>query len=283
LLFLIPSGSTKTASDKNKKSENTPPQTSKQATNEPRRKRGFFFVVADPAHCNPARALRVKSCKGQMAGGIPMKLAAFVVVGFIAFAAAADGNNISSVNGSVKGEPGQTYGKLSAVNGNVRVGRGAIADIAKTVNGEITVEPDARLGEVSTVNGSLDIAEGASVERTASTVNGEVEIGNRARVGGDVSTVSGEIELKGAEVGGSLITINGDIELADGAHVRGGIHVKKKGTNNNWGWGKDEPVQVHICGTCVVDGELKFDRPVELRVDQGAKIGRVSGDSVTRR
>lgn len=213
-----------------------------------------------------------------------MKFAALIVVGFVAFAAAAaaDGNNISSVNGSVKAEPGQTYGKLSAVNGNVRVGRGAIADIAKTVNGEITVEPDARLGEVSTVNGSLEIAEGASVERTASTVNGEVEIGNRARVGGDVTTVSGEIELKGAEVGGSLITSNGDIELADGARVRGGIHVRKKGTNN-WGWGKDEPLQVHICASCVVDGELRFDRPVELRVDQGAKIGRVYGDEVIRR
>lgn len=219
-----------------------------------------------------------------------MKLAAFVVVGFIAFVAwagspdsfAADGNNISSVNGSVKAEPGQTYGKLSAVNGNVRVGRGAVADIAKTVNGEIVVETDARLGEVSTVNGSLEIAEGASVERTASTVNGEVEIGNRARVGGDVSTVSGEIELKGAEVGGSLITSNGDIELSEGARVRGAIHVKKN-SSNNWGWGKEEPIEVHICGTCIVDGELKFDRPVELRVDQGAKIGRVSGDSVTRR
>jgi DUF4097 and DUF4098 domain-containing protein YvlB len=219
-----------------------------------------------------------------------MKLAAFVVVAVIAFVAwaggpasfAADGNNISSVNGSVKGEAGQTYGKLSAVNGNVRVGRGTIVDTAKTVNGEIEVEPDARLGEVSTVNGSLDIGEGVSIERTASTVNGEVEIGNRARVGGDVTTVSGEIELKGAEIGGSLITSNGDIELADGARVRGGIHVKKKG-GSDWGWGKDEPLEVHICGTCIVDGELRFDRPVSLRVDQGAKIGRVIGDEVTRR
>jgi hypothetical protein len=32
-------------SDKNKKSDNTPPQTSKQATNEPRQKRGFFFIA----------------------------------------------------------------------------------------------------------------------------------------------------------------------------------------------------------------------------------------------
>ena len=66
LLFLFTSGSTKTARDKNKKSGNTPPQTSKQATNEPRRKRGFFLVVPD---CNPARALCVQACKGRMARG----------------------------------------------------------------------------------------------------------------------------------------------------------------------------------------------------------------------
>ena len=40
---------------------------------------------------------------------------------------------------------------------------------------------------------------------------------------------------------------------------------------------------MHICSTCIVDGELRFDRPVELRVDDGAKIGKVIGDNVTRR
>jgi hypothetical protein len=49
------------------------------------------------------------------------------------------------------------------VNGNVRVGRGATADEAKTVNGEIVVEEVARLGEVDTVNGSLDIGDGVTV------------------------------------------------------------------------------------------------------------------------
>jgi hypothetical protein len=63
--------------------------------------------------------------------------------------------------------------------------------------------------------------------------------------------------------------------------VRGGIHVKKK-SGTNWGWKKDEPPKVHICPTCIVDGELRFDRPVELRVDQGGKIGPVIGENVTR-
>jgi DUF4097 and DUF4098 domain-containing protein YvlB len=219
-----------------------------------------------------------------------MKFAAIVVIACVAFVAwtgspvswAGDGHNISSVNGNVKADAGQTYGNLSTVNGNVRVGRGAIADEAKTVNGEIVVEDEAKVGELETVNGSVEIHDGATVARTASTVNGSVEISNRAHVGGSVSTVSGEIELKGAEVGGKLTTHNGNIELTDGARVRGGIHIKKK-NDNSWSFGRDEPLQVSICGTCVVDGELRFDRPVELRVAQGGKIGQVIGDSVTRR
>jgi len=219
-----------------------------------------------------------------------MKFAAIVVFSFLAFvfwagtpdSFASDGHNLSTVNGSVRAEAGQSYGKLSAVNGNVRVGRGATADTAKTVNGEIVVEEDAKLGEVETVNGSLDIGDGVTVTRTASTVNGSVELGKRTRVGGDVSTVSGEIEINGAEVAGKVVTSNGDIELSDGARVLGGIHVRKN-KSSNWGWGKNEPIKVHVCGTCVVDGELKFDREVELRVDQGGKIGRVTGDEVIRR
>ena len=97
-----------------------------------------------------------------------------------------------------------------------------------------------------------------------------------------MSSVSGDIELHGAEVGGKLITNNGDIELTDGAHVRGGIHIRKN-KGSNWGWGQEDKPEVHICSTCVVDGELRFDRPVKLRVDQGGKIGTVIGDEVKRR
>ena len=218
-----------------------------------------------------------------------MRFAAAAVIAFLVFVAwaaspnsfASDGHDLSSVNGSVRAEPGQSYGKLSAVNGNVRVGRGAIADEASTVNGEIVVEDDVKLGEVDTVNGSLDIGEGVTVTRTASTVNGDLEIGRRSRVGGNVSTVSGEIEIKGAEVTGTVETRNGDIELSDGARIVGGIHVKKN--HGDWGWGKNEPNKIRICSTCVVEGELQFDRPVELRVEEGARIGKVVGESVTRR
>jgi DUF4097 and DUF4098 domain-containing protein YvlB len=192
---------------------------------------------------------------------------------------AADGGDVSHVNKSVSASAGQSYGRLSTVNGDVRVGRGATATEAKTVNGSIHIEDEARLGSVSTVNGSVDIAEDVSIEQEATTVNGDVEMRRRSRVGGALGTVNGDIEIEGAEVGGQLTTNNGDIDLKDGARVLGGIHVKK---SRNWGFKKSEPIEVNICSTCVVQGELRFERPVKLRVENGAKIGAVIGDEVTR-
>lgn len=198
----------------------------------------------------------------------------------VSFAGSSDGHNVSAVNSSVRANDGQTYGTLSTVNGDVRVGRGTVADKASTVNGSITLESDARVGEAHTVNGSLDINEGVAINGEAHTVNGDIDMRPRSRVGGNVATVSGDIELEGAEVGGQLRTVNGDIDLTDGAHVRGGIHIKK---NNGWKWGRnDDRVKVSICGSCVVDGDLVFERPVELRVESGARIGKVIGDDVRR-
>jgi predicted acyltransferase (DUF342 family) len=193
-----------------------------------------------------------------------------------------DGRNITSVNGSVEATDGQTYDTLSTVNGALHVGDKVTANEAKTVNGHLEIGNDSNVGEASTVNGSLDVGDGTTITREASTVNGSLSLGKRTRVGGNASTVSGGISLDGAEVGGSLTTRNGNIELRDGAHVRGGIHVKKE-NDSGWNWGRKEPLKVKICGTCVVDGELRFERPVVLTVEPGAKIGNVVGDEVTRR
>ena len=85
----------------------------------------------------------------------------------------------------------------------------------------------------------------------------------------------------GAEVGGNLNTHNGDIELTAGAHVRGGIIVKKS-HDTGWSWGKDKPPQVRICSTCIVDGDLRFERPVDLKVETGAKIRKVIDESKSK-
>jgi DUF4097 and DUF4098 domain-containing protein YvlB len=221
-----------------------------------------------------------------------MKFATLVVSALVVFAISArspvsiagDGRDVTSVNGSVSASAGETYDSLTAVNGNVHIGSRAIVESAKTVNGEIKVESNARVGDVKTVNGSLDIRDDVAITRNATTVNGGIDVGSHSNVGGDVTSVNGEIEIKGAEIGGQIITSNGDIELTDGAHVRGGIHIKKP-NDSNWGWGKEDedPPKVHICSTCVVDGELRFDRAVILHVEDGARIGKVIGDKVTRR
>ena len=220
-----------------------------------------------------------------------MKYATFAVVAVIAFVAgagnrpslASDSRSVTAINDSVEASAGQTYDKVTTVNGSVHVRSGATVETAHTVNGEVELESDAQVGTVNTVNGELEIGAGASVARDATTVNGGIRMAKHTRVGGGVSTVSGEIELNGTEVGGTVSTVNGDIDLTDGARVRGDLLVKKP--TGNWGWNKghEDPVKVHICASCVVEGDLRFERPVELRVDNGAKIGKVIGDQVTRR
>lgn len=218
-----------------------------------------------------------------------MKVVACISIAALVFlaweagpASASEGRNISNVNGSVHASAGETYDTLSTVNGDVRVARGASAEVAKSVNGEIVLEQDVKVGRVSTVNGSVRIEDGATVDHEASTVNGGLHVGKRARIGGNVTSVSGDIEIEGAEITGQLGTYNGDIDLSEGSRVLGGIHIKKPSDNSNWDSKHNHPPEVHICSTCVVEGELRFDRPVELRVDPGAKIGQVIGDVVRR-
>ena len=209
---------------------------------------------------------------------VTLALACFALVA--ASASAEDGPSITKVNSSVTAEAGQSYDTLSTVNGHVRISRGASAEVAKTVNGSISIEDDAKIGTASTVNGALELSEGVAITSDASTVNGRVKIEKRARVGGNVSTVNGDIDLEGAEVTGNIKTVSGDIELTDGARVMGGIHVEKP---RGYGWNqKEQRVTVHVCATCTVKGELRFDRPVTLRVESGAQIGRVVGDDVKR-
>ena len=216
-----------------------------------------------------------------------MKVAAVSIVSALALvlwssqsvSGSANGRDLSAVNGSVSAEPGQTYDSVHTVNGAVRVGRGAIVEAAKTVNGALTIEEEARVGTASTVNGSVVVGKRATVSRDVSTVNGAMVVEKQARVDGDVSTVSGAIRVDGGEVSGKLITRNGAIDLSDGARVRGGIHVHEKGK----GWGSDRRIEVNVCATCIVDGELRFDRPVELHVENGGRIGQVVGADVTRR
>jgi hypothetical protein len=56
--------------------------------------------------------------------------------------------------------------------------------------------------------------------------------------------------------------------------VRGGIHVEKP---HGFSFGRSRTPRIVIGPNAVVDGELRFDRTVELFVHQTAKIGPVTG------
>lgn len=207
---------------------------------------------------------------------------AAVALGFAGVSLAGEGRTISKVNDSVTASAGNTYDSISTVNGDVHVERGVTAGSANTVNGSITLDDEARIGKASTVNGSINGGMNVSISDDASTVNGGLKFARNSKVGGELSSVSGDIELSGTEVSGLISTVNGDIDLTDGTRAHGGIHVRKP-NRTGWNWNSKEPVKVHVCSTCVVDGELRFDRPVELRVDAGGRIGKVIGEDVTRR
>ncbi len=188
--------------------------------------------------------------------------------------------DIDKVNGSIVAEAGRTYGELDTVNGGIRVERGAVAESAETVNGGITLEEDARIETVETVNGGIKLGAGAAVAGNASTVNGGVRLDEGGRIGGRVSTVNGMIELERAQIERGITTVNGDITIGEGSTVRGGIHVEKP---SGWfNWGKQRKPRIVIGPNATVEGELRFEREVELYVSESAKVGKITGATAKR-
>lgn len=183
-------------------------------------------------------------------------------------------HDISRVNGRVHAEAGQTYGDLDTVNGGIDIDAGAQARDASTVNGGIDIGNRARLRSATTVNGGIDAGEGVQISGEVETVNGGIKVGFHSDIAGDVTTVNGGVLVQQTKVGGQVRTVNGDITIGAESVVQGGIKVEKpKGMN----WGKQRTPRIVIGPRAVVNGELVFEREVELFVHTTAKIGRVSG------
>lgn len=184
--------------------------------------------------------------------------------------------DIDKINGSISAEAGQAYGSLETVNGSIRLATGASARSAETVNGSITLDDAATAGTLDTVNGAIRLGAGVQVSGDVDTVNGGITLGERGRIAGKAGTVNGTIRLDQAEVGNGLTTVSGDILVNEGSHVRGGIHVEK---SSGWGfsWGKRRVPTVVIGPNAIVEGELYFEREVELYVHPSAKVGKTRG------
>ena len=184
------------------------------------------------------------------------------------------GQDISHVNRGITAEAGRQYGDLETVNGGVNVERGASADTVETVNGGIRLDDEAEVGSAETVNGGITAGERVKVARGAETVNGGIRFGFNSRIGGDIETVNGGITVQQTEVLGELRTVSGDITVGAKSRIGGGIVVEKP---QGISWGKNRTPRIVIGPNAVVEGELRFERTVELYVHTTAKVGPVSG------
>lgn len=189
------------------------------------------------------------------------------------------GNSLDKVNGSVDVQSGMRVGNASTVNGSIDIGHDATVDSAETVNGAIDMGPHAHANSLETVNGGIQIEAAADVARGASTVNGSLQLAAGSHVGGKLENVNGEISLDNATVDGGIETTGGDVTIGDGSIVRGGLHVDKP--HSGWfGVGTSRNPRIVIGPNAVVEGDLVFERTVDLLVAPTAKIGKVSGATV---
>jgi len=188
------------------------------------------------------------------------------------------GHDIDKVNGGITAESGQTYGDLNTVNGGIHINSGATVDEAETVNGGIDIADDAKVGSAEAVNGAIKIGQRVTIGKGVETVNGGIHVGFLSRIGGDLETVNGTIMVQQSEVAGRIHTVQGDITVGAKSHVRNGIWVEKNNHGTGWNFRPTARIPRIVIGpNAVVDGELRFEREVELFVHPTAKIGTVTG------
>lgn len=191
----------------------------------------------------------------------------------------ADGSGANTVNGSIHVPAGSRSGAVATVNGSIRIDDNATVGSAGTVNGSVALGAHSTADSVGTVNGSITLGEGARVVRDVTTVNGAMTLKNGADVGGPLSNVNGRIALNDAHVAGGLRTVDGDIDVGGGSHVEGGIIVRHSGGWFNFSTHKPRIV---IGPGAVVQGDLRFERAVELYVSDSATTGPITGATAVR-
>ena len=209
----------------------------------------------------------------------PLALALTLALAAAAGAAAAhdDPASHSRVMGGLHADSGETVGDLDTVNGGISIDDKAHAGDLSTVNGGIDVEDDAVIRSATTVNGGIELGERVQATGSITTVNGGIRVDFLSRIGGDIETVNGGITIRQTDVAGKLSLVNGDMTVGAKSHVHGGILVQKN-SGLQIGWGRKPKVPRIVIGpNAIVDGELRFEREVELYVHASAKIGTVVG------
>jgi DUF4097 and DUF4098 domain-containing protein YvlB len=186
-----------------------------------------------------------------------------------------NGDESTKVNGSIHVPAGRQPGAAATVNGSIHVDDDAAVTSATTVNGSVHLGDHATATSLNSVNGSIALGKGAHVSGSVSSVNGELTLQDGAEVSGSLANVNGKITLTVAHVGGGIKTVNGSMKITGASHVEGGILVQKS-SGELTQLLRDVP-RIVVGPGATVQGELRFERKVELYVSDKATIGTVTG------
>jgi hypothetical protein len=186
-----------------------------------------------------------------------------------------NGDESTKINGSIHVPVGKQPGAVATVNGSIHVDDNAAVTSATTVNGSVHLGDHATATSLNSVNGSIALGTGAHVSGSASSVNGELTLGDGAEISGSLSNVNGKITLTAAHVGGGIKTVNGDMNITGASHVEGGILVEKP-SSELMQIVRNVP-RIVIGPGATVQGELRFERTVQLFVSDKATIGTATG------
>jgi len=204
---------------------------------------------------------------------VPVAIAYGLLISVSACASDKD-DSYNTVNGSVHILAGKPAERVSTVNGSIKIDEAATADSVGTVNGSINLGARATAKSLTTVNGSIKVNEGAHASYVKS-VNGALTINEGAEVSDSLTTVNGKIGVYGGHIGGRIRTEEGDISILGSAHVQGGILVEKP-SGFRMSFRSTDPTII-IGPGAEVQGELRFERKVNLYVSDHATIGAVTG------
>lgn len=187
--------------------------------------------------------------------------------------------NVETVNGSIHIEESVKAGSVENVSGSITVGRDSTVGSVDSVNGGVSLDPGAKSASIEVVNGDVKLRERVQVAGNVTSVNGSIRLEQQSAVQGKLENVNGSIRLERARVGDGIKTVNGDIEIGEGSRVDGGILIEKPSLSF---FGNKRVPKVVIGPDAEVNGELRFEREVELRVSSQAKVGKIVGATPIR-
>jgi DUF4097 and DUF4098 domain-containing protein YvlB len=186
-----------------------------------------------------------------------------------------NGDESTKVNGSIEVPAGRQAGAVATVNGSIQIDDNATITSATTVSGSVHLGNHATATSLKSVNGSITLGAGAHLSGSASSVNGELNLKDGAEILGSLSNVNGKITVSDSHVAGGIKTINGSMNIAGASHVENGILVEKP-TSELLQTEREVP-RIVIGPGATVQGDLRFERTVQLFVSDKATIGTVTG------